>query len=142
MTEPVRAILMDLEGAAVPMTFMTETLTPLASKRLGGYIAQHASDPEVEDALEEAGRLMGGFSLKLEEAEALLLRWMKQGRKATPLKIIQGLIWQEGYKTGSIKGELYPDVADCLKTWASACLRLFVYPPLTEMDPVFWGACG
>jgi len=49
---------------------------------------------------------MGGFSLKLEEAEALLLRWMKQGRKATPLKIIQGLIWQEGYKTGSIKGEL------------------------------------
>jgi len=31
MTEPVRAILMDLEGAAVPMTFMTETLTPLAS---------------------------------------------------------------------------------------------------------------
>jgi enolase-phosphatase E1 len=85
---------------------------------------------------------MGGFSLKLEEAEALLLRWMKQGRKATPLKIIQGLIWQEGYKTGSIKGELYPDVADCLKTWASVGLRLFVYPPLTEMDPVFWGACG
>jgi len=92
--------------------------------------------------LEEAGRLMGGFSLKLEEAEALLLRWMKQGRKATPLKIIQGLIWQEGYETGSIKGELYPDVADSLKTWASAGLRLFVYPPLTEMDPVFWGACG
>lgn len=133
MTEPVRAILMDLEGAAVPMTFMTETLTPLASKQLGGYIAQHASDPEVEDALEEAGRLMGGFSLKLEEAEALLLRWMKQGRKATPLKIIQGLIWQEGYKTGSIKGELYPDVADCLKTWASAGLRLFVYSSNSEL---------
>jgi enolase-phosphatase E1 len=98
MTEPVRAILMDLEGAAVPMTFMTETLTPLASKQLGGYIAQHASDPEVEDALEEAGRLMGGFSLKLEEAEALLLRWMKQGRRATPLKIIQGLIWSRRHR--------------------------------------------
>jgi enolase-phosphatase E1 len=38
--------------------------------------------PDVEDALEETGRLLGGFDLKLEEAEALLLRWMKQNRKA------------------------------------------------------------
>jgi enolase-phosphatase E1 len=133
MTEPVRAVLTDLEGAAAPMTFMTETLTPLARNRLADFIAQHASDPEVEDALEETGRLLGGFDLKLEEAQALLLRWMKQDRKATPLKTIQGLIWQEAYAAGSIKGEVYPDVADCLKSWASAGLRLFVYSSNSEL---------
>jgi len=133
MTEPVRAVLTDLEGAAAPMAFMTETLAPLARERLGSYIAQHASDPDVEEALEETGRLLGGFDLQLEEAEALLLRWMKQDRKATPLKTIQGLIWREGYETGSIKGELYPDVADCLKSWALAGLRLFVYSSNSEL---------
>jgi len=127
MTEPVRAVLMELDGAAVPLAFTTETLAPLARAKLGAFIREHASDPEVEDALEETGRLLGGFDLKLDEAEALLLRWMKQDRKATPLKTIQGLIWQEGYEAGSITGELYPDVAASLKSWASAGLRLFVY---------------
>ena len=123
----VHAILVELEGAAVPMAFATETLAPLARAKLGTFIAEHDADPEVEDALEETGRLLGGFDLKRAEAEALLLRWMKQDRKATPLKTIQGLIWKESYEAGSIKGELYPDVAASLNSWASAGLRLFVY---------------
>jgi enolase-phosphatase E1 len=127
MNEPVRAILIELEGAAVPMAFATDTLAPLARARLGAFIAEHASDPDVEEALEETGRLLGGYDLKLAEAEALLLRWMKQGRKATPLKTIQGLIWREGFEAGSIKGELYPDVAASLMSWAASGLRLFVY---------------
>jgi enolase-phosphatase E1 len=116
-----------------PMAFLTETLAPLARKRLGSYISEHASDPDVEDALDEAGRLMGGFSLKIDEAEALLQRWMKQDRKATPLKALQGLIWREAFETGLIKGELYPDVADSLQSWAGAGLRLFVYSSNSEL---------
>lgn len=133
MTEPVRAVLTDLEGTAIPTSFMTGTLLALARERLGGYIAEHAEDEEVEDALYEAGRLFGGFTLKLEEAEALFLRWMKQDRKATPLNVIQGLIWQEAYEAGRISGEIYPDVADCLKVWAAAGVRLFVYSSNSEL---------
>ena len=40
MTEPVRAILTDLEGTAIPMSFMTGTLVSFARERLGSYIAQ------------------------------------------------------------------------------------------------------
>jgi enolase-phosphatase E1 len=58
---------------------------------------------------------------------------MKQDRKATPLKIIQGLIWQEGYDTGEINSEICPDVADSLKAWASDGLRLFVYSSNSEL---------
>jgi enolase-phosphatase E1 len=133
MTEPVRAILIDLEGTAFPMSFMTNTLVPFAGERLGSFIAHHASDPDVEDAMDEAGRLFGGFALKQTEAEALFLRWMKQDRKATPLKIIQGLIWREGYEAGLIKSEIYPDVAVGLKSWTAAGLRLFVYSSNSEL---------
>lgn len=127
MAEPMRAVLIELDGVAVPMAFATETLAPIARGRLGAFIVEHALDPEVEEALEETGRLLGGFDLKLGEAEALLLRWMKQNRKATPLKTIQGLIWRESYEAGSLHGELYPDVAASLKSWASSGLRLSVY---------------
>lgn len=127
MNEQVRAVLIELECAAVPMAFVTGTLTPLAQARLGAFIAEHASDPDVEDTLEETGRLLGGFDLKHEEAEALLLRWMKQNRKATPLKTIQGLIRRESYEAGTLKSELYPDVAESLKSWAASGRRLFVY---------------
>ena len=133
MTEPIRAILIDLEGTAIPMSFMTGTLVALARERLGSFIAQHAEDADVEEALWEAGRLMGGFELKSAEAEALLLRWMKQDRKTPPLKIIQGLIWQEGYDAGQIASEVYPDVADSLKAWSAAGLRLFVYSSNSEL---------
>ncbi|HEY8063516.1 MAG TPA: acireductone synthase [Methylosinus sp.] len=133
MSEPLRAVLIDLEGVMLPMAFMTETLIPLSARRLGSYIVEHAEDEEVEEALEETGRLMGGYELDPTQAESLLLRWMKQGRKATPLKILQGLVWQEGYEAGSLSCALYPDVADCLKSWAGAGLRLFIYSSNSEL---------
>jgi enolase-phosphatase E1 len=127
MSEPVRAVLVDLEGVLLPMTFMTDTLIPLAARRLGGYIVEHAEDEEVEEALEETGRLMGGYELDPTQAESLLLRWMKQGRKATPLKILQGLVWREAYENDALDGAFYADVVDRLKSWAASGLRLFVY---------------
>ncbi|ATQ70028.1 MULTISPECIES: acireductone synthase [Methylosinus] len=127
MSEPLRAVLIDIEGVMAPMAFMTETLIPLAAQRLGSYIVEHAEDEVVEEALEETGRLMGGYELEPAQAESLLLRWMKQGRKATPLKILQGLVWEEAYEAGSLQGELYPDVSAALAAWAAAGLRLFVY---------------
>jgi enolase-phosphatase E1 len=127
MSEPIRAILLDIEGAALPAEFFADALAAAAREGVGAYITAHAEDAEIEDALEETGRLLGGFDLKLPEAEALLLRWMKQGRKATPLKTIQGLIWQERLAAGALSAPLYPDVAAGLKAWADAGLRLFGY---------------
>jgi enolase-phosphatase E1 len=133
MIEKVRAVLIELEGVALPAAFATETLAPLTQARLGAFLAEHASDPDVEEALEETGRLLGGFDLQPGQAEPLLLRWMKQKRKATPLKTIQGMILGEAYAAGAIKDELYPDVAASLKSWASARLRLCVYSSFSRL---------
>jgi enolase-phosphatase E1 len=135
---PVSAIVTDIEGAAGPLSFLNETLIPYARERLGGFIAAHAEDEEIEEALEEAGRLMGGFDLKVGEAEALLQRWMKQSRKASPLKIIQGKIWKEGYEAGAFKAELYPDVAESLKAWKAAGVRLYTFSSSSELAQKLW----
>ncbi len=135
---PVSAILTDIEGAAGPLSFMQETLVPYAGERLGTFIVANADDDEIDEALDEAGRLMGGFSLKAHEAGALLLRWMKQRRNPTPLKIIQGRIWKEGYESGAFKAEIYADVAPSLQAWKAAGLRVFTYSSSSELAQKLW----
>jgi enolase-phosphatase E1 len=53
--------------------------------------------------------------------------WMDADAKITPLKTLQGLIWEEGYRTGALVGDIYPDVPPVLRRWHAAGIALFVY---------------
>lgn len=134
----IEAVLIDIEGVLGPLSFLDETLTPYARERLGAFIAAHGEEDDIEEALDEAGRLMGGFSLKPAEAEALLQRWMKQGRRPTPLKVIQGRIWQQGYEAGAFKAEVYPDAGPVLAAWKAGGLRLFTFSSSSELAQRLW----
>jgi enolase-phosphatase E1 len=37
--------------------------------------------------------------------------------KCTPLKSLQGKIWQQGYRTGELRGEVFPDVPEAFARW-------------------------
>jgi enolase-phosphatase E1 len=56
-----------------------------------------------------------------------LNHWMDEDAKLTPLKALQGMIWNAGYAEGSIRGAVYPDVAPTLRRWVTSGLRLYVY---------------
>jgi enolase-phosphatase E1 len=58
---------------------------------------------------------------------AILLQWIAEDRKATPLKALQGMVWQQGYEAGQLKGHVYPDAVDALKNWHQAGYALYVY---------------
>ncbi len=134
----VSAILIDIEGVAGPRRFLEETLLPYAGEQLGSFLEANAEDEEIEEALEEAGRLMGGFELEIKQAVALLQRWMTQGRNPTPLKIIQGRIWKEGYESGAFKAEIYADVVPSLGAWKESGVRLFTYSSSSELAQKLW----
>ncbi len=42
---------------------------------------------------------------------------MDQDRKSPGLKSLQGKIWEEGYRSGELQGEVYPDVLPALERW-------------------------
>jgi enolase-phosphatase E1 len=42
---------------------------------------------------------------------------MDRDRKSTALKELQGQIWQEGYRTGELRGKVFPDVPPALEAW-------------------------
>ncbi|KHJ93222.1 putative 2,3-diketo-5-methylthio-1-phosphopentane phosphatase [Oesophagostomum dentatum] len=42
--------------------------------------------------------------------------WITIDKKVTPMKALQGLIWEEAYRKGNVKGHVYPDVLPALKS--------------------------
>ncbi len=63
----------------------------------------------------------------VERVIAILLEWIAEDRKATPLKALQGMVWEQGYNAGQLKGHVYPDAVDALKHWHQQGYRLYVY---------------
>ena len=52
---------------------------------------------------------------------------MDQDRKSTGLKSLQGKIWEEGYRAGDLKGEVYPDVLPALDRWRRAGIDIAIF---------------
>ncbi len=121
------AILTDIEGTTTPIAFVRDTLFPYARARLPAFIAAHASRPDVAACLAETAVLAG----RRPPADALL-GWMDEDAKVTPLKALQGLIWDAGYASGELRGRIYPDVPPVLRRWHARGIRLYVYSSGSE----------
>lgn len=115
---PIAAVVTDIEGTTTPIAFVRDTLFPYARARLESAIAR----PQAAAIAAEVARMAPGISVL-----DTLRHWMDEDAKITPLKTLQGLIWDEGFATGDIKGAIYPDVAPILRRWARAGIRLHVY---------------
>jgi enolase-phosphatase E1 len=116
------AVLIDIEGTTTPIAFVRDTLFPYARARLESWLAANAHRPDVAAELAEASHMSHG-----QEPVAALLHWMDIDAKVTPLKALQGMIWNDGYAAGELHGDIYPDVAPCLRRWSTGGLRLYVY---------------
>ena len=128
----IRAVVTDIEGTTTPLAFVHEVLFPYARERLRQFVREHEGEPQVAAALAEA-RALGGIGDADTDATAdLLLSWMDEDRKAGPLKLLQGLIWRQGYEEGALKGEVHEDAAALLGQWHERGLRLFVYSSGSE----------
>jgi len=115
---PVAAVVTDIEGTTTPIAFVRDTLFPYARARLAEALAL----PGAAAIAAEVQRMAPGAP-----PLATLEHWMDEDAKVTPLKALQGLIWDTGYADGSLKGDLYPDVAPALRRWVRGGLRLHVY---------------
>ena len=123
----IEAIVTDIEGTTTPIAFVAETLFPYARQALPDFVAAHRDRPDVAEQLAATRALAGAPDLSDAAVTALLIQWVDEDRKATPLKILQGLIWVEGYEAGAFQGQLYDDVPPLLHAWQAAGLRLFSY---------------
>lgn len=105
--------LFDIEGTTTDINFVHKVLFPYAHQNLSNYVLQNQTNATVAKAIEETRAVVRseeGFTPSLYQCIDKLLFWIKTDRKIGPLKEIQGLIWDVGYKNGDFKGHLYADV--------------------------------
>lgn len=124
---PIRAILTDIEGTTSAVSFVFDVLFPYAHEHLPAFVRQHAAEAEVATQLEAVRAESGETDADIERIIEILLGWIAENRKATPLKALQGMVWEQGYRTGELKGHVYPDAVAALQRWKHEGYRLYVY---------------
>ena len=131
--DSIHAILLDIEGTTTPIDFVFRTLFPFARQRLPQFLLEHGSEPSIQEdvhALRQQHRADAAEQLnpppwvddspgaELASAAAYGAWLIDRDSKCSALKSLQGKIWQEGYRVGELRGEVYPDVSAALARWS------------------------
>jgi enolase-phosphatase E1 len=124
---PIKAILTDIEGTTSAVSFVFDVLFPYAAKHLPAFVRQQAGRADVAEQLAAVRRDSNEPDADVERVVEILLGWIAEDRKATPLKALQGMVWEQGYQAGQLQGHVYPDAVEALKRWHQDGLQLFVY---------------
>lgn len=103
--KPPGLILLDIEGTTTPITFVTETLFPYARAHLRPFLERHGRVAEV----------------------AAFLALMDRDSKAPELKELQGRIWEEGYRDGTLCGQVFEEVPRAFARWRDAGTPIGLY---------------
>jgi len=122
----IKAIVTDIEGTTSSLSFVKDVLFPYARLHMAEFVRQHADEAEVKALLQEVCDVVEQ-QLDLEQVTALLVQWIDEDQKLTPLKALQGMIWQAGYKSVDFTGHVYKDAADKLHDWHEQGIKLYVF---------------
>jgi enolase-phosphatase E1 len=122
----IKAVVTDIEGTTTSLSFVKDVLFPYAREKLADFVRTNAGNPQVQRILDDARRETGA-ALSNEALIVQMIAWIDADRKITPLKALQGLIWEDGYDQGAFIGHVYADAAQCLKKWQEHGIALYVY---------------
>lgn len=128
LPEGIGAVLTDIEGTTTSISFVYDVLFPYAEARLEEQLRRPDPAPELRDAVARLRQEHQEENLRdFGDGVAYARRLMALDRKSTGLKALQGLIWDEGYRSGEIRSHVFADVPGALAAWARAGLRLRVF---------------
>jgi enolase-phosphatase E1 len=120
----IRAILLDIEGTTTPIAFVHEVLFSFARDHVNEFLAKNAG---AEDVRADVARLgeehaadvsSGQQPPPVNDSLVAYVEWLiARDRKSTGLKSLQGKIWRQGYTAGSLRSQVYADVAPAFARW-------------------------
>jgi enolase-phosphatase E1 len=135
-------VLLDVEGTTTPVTFVYDVLFPYARRHVRAFLDGAAEEAGVRSDLallrhEHAADVHAGSDpppwsdsspqARIEDAVAYVQWLMDRDRKSTGLKSLQGRIWEDGYRRGALRGQVYDDVPRALRRWRAAGLRTCIF---------------
>lgn len=139
---PVSVVLLDIEGTTTPIDFVYSVLFPYARARVQSFLAEHISDEATQDDIagfrhehaedvkqkSEPPPLRDQYEKTLIESITAYVHWlMDQDRKSTPLKSLQGRIWEAGYHLGELQSQIFDDVPRALRRLREQQKEICIY---------------
>ncbi|XP_034663154.1 enolase-phosphatase E1 isoform X2 [Drosophila subobscura] len=121
-----KVVLVDIEGTTTSISFVHDVLFPYAKNNVKKFLA------EGWESSSEIKQIVHTFRVPPTEMDVQIIagfvRYLiDKDLKVTPLKTLQGLIWQQGYETGELRGHVFEDVPGAFAAWREAGLRIAVY---------------
>ena len=122
----IKAVVTDIEGTTSSLSFVKDVLFPYARAHIGEFVRRHHQQADVAQLLKDVAA-QAGKELNLEQSIEQLIAWIDEDKKITPLKALQGLLWEKGYGDGDFQGHIYADARQKLQAWKDQGLALYVY---------------
>lgn len=126
----IQSVVLDIEGTTTPIHFVYEVLFPYARERMRQFVDNKWREKDVADifqtlAADNVVDLVHGAPAIhgttgpefLDGVNNYCLWLMSEDRKSTALKSIQGMIWEQGFRSGQLHGEVFTDVPVAFKKW-------------------------
>ena len=133
----VRGILLDIEGTTTPIAFVHDVLFSYARAHARDFLTNNITSDEVradvsmlfeEHALDVVNDRQPPPITEEIESLAEYVDWLIDiDRKSTGLKSLQGKIWRQGYLDGSLKSQVFADVAPAMERWRAAGLSVSIF---------------
>jgi len=125
----VGVVLLDIEGTTTPIEFVHNVLFSYARAQVQEFLDRHASDPTVaaDIALLRAEHAAESSPPPMASVTAYVRWLMDRDSKSTSLKSLQGKIWEQGYRAGELRGEVYPDVPPALQRWRRQGIEIAIF---------------
>src|SRR5262249_19253547 len=129
-------------GTTTPIDYVYNVLFPYARAHARDFLASHlesgALESDIAGFLKEHSAdasqgneppvlLVGTGRVAVDSLVAYVHWLMDRDRKSTPLKSLQGRIWDEGYRSGELRSQVFEDVPRAFERWRKQGKQICIY---------------
>jgi enolase-phosphatase E1 len=142
LSEGIRGVVLDIEGTTTPIAFVYDELFNYSRTHVRDYLTrnfdtkdvrtdvqllreQHAED--VSKGKEPPPLGEPGAANEIDSLVAYFNWLIDLNSKTKGLKSLQGKIWHEGYLDGTLRSQMFSDVAPALARWRDAGLSISIF---------------
>lgn len=138
LSDRADAILLDIEGTTTPVEYVFGVLFPFAKSHVDAFLQTHHQEHAVQADLKllrlehEADHTSCISVPEWNEnsqtgAVPYICYLIEVDRKSTGLKSLQGKIWEQGYRDGTLRSQIFSDVKPAFERWTRAGKQLFIF---------------
>ena len=156
-----KVILLDIDGTCGPLSFFPNTMQPYLPNNLRQYIGKNFKSPVLQDImhrlrLEYKRQIPKDLDHRVDipvhkngnEGEILnavftsFIAQTDEGKKSETILALAWLVWLDGFRSGALKGEVFPDVPGALERWKAEGIMICTISSMISLGQQMLFTCS